>query len=187
MTEREAKALVTLLKSMYPHTEVSRETWQGYAHYLADLDFDQAKAAVDELVVTSRFFPSVAEIRELVADHACGLPSEEEAWHEVEEAIRRFDSADSSTWTYSSDFSCPAVGAAAQSMGGVSAMHEARELAFSRREFMRSYAASRAQTVRRAQMPTRGDPKEIPQPQKPAIMPKMKTIGAAIKDKECTS
>ena len=60
-----------------------------YAAGLMDLDFDVAKAAVIRIVHTSKFLPTVAEIREAVGIHAYGpRRSGGEAWGSVLKAIR---------------------------------------------------------------------------------------------------
>lgn len=152
MRAEQARALVALLKAMYPRAEVSRETWNGYAHYLADLEYAAAKAAIDAHIMTSTFFPAVAEIRERVAEDACRLPGAEEAWLEVERAVRRFDPGDSSTWTYPEDFSCLEIGQAAQALGGVSVLHERGDMLLAHREFVRAYGELRRAVVREAQI-----------------------------------
>jgi hypothetical protein len=76
----EAGGLVSLLADAYPHVQVRKGTAEAYAIALADLSLEEAHRAVVELLGTSKFWPTIAEIRELVARHRTGLPDAETAW-----------------------------------------------------------------------------------------------------------
>ncbi len=80
MNRQEAGRLVSLLADAFPHTPVRPGTVEVYALALADLPLEEARAAVVEHLGTSRFWPSIAEIRELVARRRTGLPDAETAW-----------------------------------------------------------------------------------------------------------
>lgn len=73
---------VQLLFAAYPFREgkVSEMTIRVYLQDLADLPLDDVVDAMNRLRRTSKWLPSVAEIREVVAEDACGLPTEDEAW-----------------------------------------------------------------------------------------------------------
>ncbi len=98
MTAREAANLVAQLKAAYPNANIGGDTIKVYAAALADLDREAAQAAVAKVIATARFFPTIAEIRETVAEAACGLPDAEVAWLEVMDALRRFSDTDRDTW-----------------------------------------------------------------------------------------
>lgn len=51
-----------------------------YSEALADLEPAAVDVAVAALIKTSRFFPTVAEIRERVGEQKLGLPTPAEAW-----------------------------------------------------------------------------------------------------------
>jgi Loader and inhibitor of phage G40P len=83
MTRGEAMQLVAILKAAFPRQPIEPETVKTYAAFLADLEVETATEAMKRLVASSRFFPTIAEIREEIAEQACGLPSELEAWELV--------------------------------------------------------------------------------------------------------
>ena len=80
MNHKEVGRLVSLLADAYPHVAVRKGTVEAYSLALIDLPWDEARAAVIEHLGTSRFWPSIAEIRELVARRRTGLPDAETAW-----------------------------------------------------------------------------------------------------------
>lgn len=92
MTTAETKRLVAMLGATWPRQEIQQATLEVYAWALADLDFELAQAAVKRLVQTSRFFPTVAEIREAAIRGRVSLPAPEEAWGIVRRAIGRYGS-----------------------------------------------------------------------------------------------
>ncbi len=90
MTRKEVAGLVAALTAAFPRAEIGENTVRVYIDMLADLDFDEAQAAVKKLMATSTFFPSIAEIRQAVADlRTRHLPEPEEAWEEVMRELRR--------------------------------------------------------------------------------------------------
>lgn len=89
MTDEQIAVLMGMLASAYPNREVSRPTTRVYAMMLQDLDYPVAEAAIQKLIFTSQYFPSIAEIRGAVAEIVNpGWRSAEEAWAEVKEAMR---------------------------------------------------------------------------------------------------
>lgn len=96
MTEIEAQQIVTVIAAAWPG-QVSRLTptqqtdqQRIYRRMLADLDYPVVNAAVERLIATSKFFPTIAEIREacvhtIEGDRRTGL----EAWGDVVRAMGR--------------------------------------------------------------------------------------------------
>src|SRR6266545_3794158 len=88
MTEAEALTLLAALRAAFPRQPFDRETAAVYAAALLDLDADLGRRAIETLISSSLFFPSIAEIREdyrLLRRYQPqqialeeGLPSEEE-------------------------------------------------------------------------------------------------------------
>ena len=68
MNKPDVKRLVAVLKAAYPRQELPPETVAIYAEMLADLDAETATAAVKRAIQTSRFFPTIAEIRNVAAE-----------------------------------------------------------------------------------------------------------------------
>ena len=88
MNQAQALALLATLKAAYPRQEIGEDTLAIYALDLADLEFEQAKAAVEHCRRTCRFFPTIAEIREAAAEAALGgAPAPMEAWSELESKL----------------------------------------------------------------------------------------------------
>lgn len=85
----EVAELVMMLLAAYPHRDMSAATSDVYERSLRDLDVEVARVAVERLIRTSRFLPSIAEIRE-----ACEFTQNgprrtgEEAWAIAMKAVR---------------------------------------------------------------------------------------------------
>ncbi len=79
MLDSEARVLVARLVAGYPGREFPQSSEMLYVEQLRDLEFVDALAAVDGLIRTSRFLPSIAEVR-LAADTG---PIPEEVWPEA--------------------------------------------------------------------------------------------------------
>jgi hypothetical protein len=71
-------AMLADLLDAYPRAKIGHATIAVYRKHLADLEGDVA-GAVAEIIRTSEFFPTVAEIRATVARRTLGLPAPEEA------------------------------------------------------------------------------------------------------------
>lgn len=72
---------------------VDRKVMSVYYEFLKDIDVDVLKKAVGRIITTSKFFPSVAEIREIatmMTTESLQLNAEDE-WQNVLNAIRQFD------------------------------------------------------------------------------------------------
>lgn len=64
MKPSEAAELVMMLLGAYPNAKSTAATGHVFESMLADLDVRTAREAVKRLIATSKFMPSVAEIRE---------------------------------------------------------------------------------------------------------------------------
>lgn len=91
MTSTETKKLVAILIASFPAAKVSLDTVTVYERMLADLDYPAASAAVERLLATSKFLPTVAEIREAALTLYAGETRPGgEAWGDVLKAIRKY-------------------------------------------------------------------------------------------------
>lgn len=88
MTNDEIDAVMAYLAAAYPQRDVGDHTLAVYREQLLDLDADQARAAVRAIVSRSKFFPTIAEIREAVGILA-GRPTAAEAWAQVRAAAEQ--------------------------------------------------------------------------------------------------
>jgi hypothetical protein len=90
MKRSEAAEVVAMLVAAYPNAKTCASTSQVYETMLADLDAAVARAAVTRLIATSRFMPTIAEVREAAAEAVSGpVRSGADAWLDVVGEIRR--------------------------------------------------------------------------------------------------
>lgn len=93
MTAAEVSRLVAVVIAAFPGARVNSGTSQIYERMLADLPYPAANAAVERLLATTKFLPSVAEIREAALTVANGEQTAGgEAWGEVQRLIARWGS-----------------------------------------------------------------------------------------------
>ena len=145
MKASESVALLAALKAAYPRQTIPDATVKVYARMLEDVGHEEAQCAVRTWVARSPYFPTIAELRNAVAEDACALASPEAAWGEVTEALLRFDPNDSDTWW--PEWSSPEVGRAVRSMGGLNCLHDSRSVSTDRAHFFRIFAELRRATV----------------------------------------
>lgn len=90
MTPLERAQIVGILAAAYPGARLTEATLVLYEAMLADLDEKLARDAVGRLIATSKFLPTIAEIREAAINLTLGQPRAGlEAWNDVLMAIRR--------------------------------------------------------------------------------------------------
>ena len=139
MNPREAASLVAIISAAYPQWPASRETVAVYAESLGDLDYDQALAAVRDLILTEDRWPTVATIRRRSAQRAGVLsPTPAEAWAE----IRRLTSTGLTSTTDA--FSHPAIAATVAAIGWWDLCHSTNPETI-RAQFLRLYADAQKQ------------------------------------------
>jgi hypothetical protein len=90
--QSEAARIVAMLQGAWTQRQLPESTAEVYALTLADLDYELAKAAVVKLIQTSKWLPTVAEIRDTAVRSRVSLPSPEEAWGVVHRAISKHGS-----------------------------------------------------------------------------------------------
>lgn len=97
MTEIEAQKLVSVLVASFPSqmtrfdAEQIKTTMASYRRFMLDLDYAAANAAVERLIATSRFLPTVAEIREATLALVVGEKRDGgEGWGDVLGAVSRW-------------------------------------------------------------------------------------------------
>jgi hypothetical protein len=84
MTRSECAKLVAILIAAYPSARPTSATTEIYERMLIDLDGVVAAAAVERMLATSKFMPSIAEIRAACLDLTLGEgKAGGEAWGEV--------------------------------------------------------------------------------------------------------
>jgi hypothetical protein len=83
------KVALLQMRTAFPQREVPVETVALYARQLADLDEVAVIDAIERLIRTSRFFPTIAEIREAAVAGGATEGLAELAWAEVTREARR--------------------------------------------------------------------------------------------------
>lgn len=141
------RACLAVLRAAYPNAVINPETVDAYEAALGDLDPQDLGDAVAALVKESRYLPSIAEIRDVVAEHKLALPSPTEAWCEARE--RAFG-----TWDKPRH---PLVHQVIQDMGGTYLIKTSANPSITQAQFLKAYKERRAdliqQFVRTARVP----------------------------------
>ena len=84
MTREETAKMLAYLCSAYPQVVIRKENAEMYHRMLQDLDFDYVTRALDVLIMESKWFPSVAQIRQATGEQSGDYgPQLGVAWAEV--------------------------------------------------------------------------------------------------------
>ena len=152
MTKTEASKLLKMLINAYPTFPATEETQELYIRMLADIPAAAGFAATLQLLAQSKFFPTIAELREAALDTIPDnrLPTALEAWGEVVDyldANRYCVVPEPPQWSH------PLVGQAAQAIGLKSLFRlEGQEhLALERTHFLKLYE-TKCQRERQARL-----------------------------------
>lgn len=83
MTSDESGQIIHMLKATWPRPPMSADTAEVYMLATRDLDFDTTKAAVLDLMTSSKWMPAISEIRAAALLLSTDTPTAGEAWAEV--------------------------------------------------------------------------------------------------------
>jgi hypothetical protein len=85
MTYEETARVVAVLMAHWPNHPIPNPdaTIAAYQLGLSDVPYQLGMAAAEKAIRTSRFFPTVAELRDIILDTLLDFPSAEEAWGEI--------------------------------------------------------------------------------------------------------
>lgn len=136
MKPNEAVKLVARLKAAYPTVKLEPDTLQIYAEALSDLDATAAQESCSELLTKCKFFPTIAEIRCLVAEREANLEPAEVAWSGVIALVRSGDPRREPHW----DNPCTAM--AVRSVGWWTLCNSSK-ISFERSAFISTYERAR--------------------------------------------
>jgi hypothetical protein len=90
MKKSETTEIVMMLLASYPMAKTAEKTPEVYEAMLADLDYATARRAVTRLIATSKWLPTIAEIREACTALSHGpLRAGGEAWQDAMSEVRR--------------------------------------------------------------------------------------------------
>lgn len=91
MRKSEVAELVAMLIASFPSSKADDKTSAVYERMLLDLDHHAALDAIERLIATSRFLPTIAEIRETALVASAGeVKRGGEAWGEVQRLLARY-------------------------------------------------------------------------------------------------
>lgn len=142
MTPSAALKLVAKLKAAFPRANVGPDTLQVYAESLLDIDQGVAEDATLGLIATSRFFPTIAEIRERVAVSQTQLDDAGTAWRNVLRVVSRWGRYNQTAAMGALD---PLTAHAAQSVGWIAICNSTGPA--ERAHFLRVYDVQRARVL----------------------------------------
>lgn len=102
-TYEQVLKIVTVMAAAYPTMTIKAETVDAYASLLEDIDADALAVAAKQAMAESRFFPTVAELRERVhaiRQQASGWPDAAEVFQSAvhQASTRGYDSFDATAW-----------------------------------------------------------------------------------------
>lgn len=156
MTEGEAAKVLLIIEESYPgRFTTSEDTMAVWARMLGDIPYDIVSQAVAALCRTSKFPPTISEIREAVAEAFDPLPSVEDAY----ESARRI-ARDYSPYTPVPDTLHPMV-ARALDIVGIETMAYTHEPTVIAAQFRRVYEGLREREIVKRQQ---GDAALMPAP-----------------------
>lgn len=145
MTLDEALKIMAVLTAAYPQAEIQEETIQIYTKFLLDLPFEAGQAGALELIAKSKWFPSVAELRQMAVEMLSenDIPTPGEAWGEV---VRQLHSVG---YYGRPSFSHPAIVKAVKAMGWYE-LCVSENMVADRAHFMRIYEGYREREMKEA-------------------------------------
>lgn len=164
MTTDEAGLLIATLAAAYPRQQLAPLTVEIYTRNLADLDHDLATAAVSRIIATSKFFPTIAEIREAAAETATNLPTAAEAW-EMAVNFTRLVQSDGALATQELPLE---VHQAIRAVGGTWEIRTSENTVALRAQFRDTYEDIRRRAIEQV---TLANVAELERPQRPELEP----------------
>jgi hypothetical protein len=87
MKESEVVKLLAIISAAWPSFELTEVRMQVWSQALADIDYAAGTTAVMRVLETSEFPPTVAAIRRAAIPARCMIPTADEAWAAVLEAL----------------------------------------------------------------------------------------------------
>jgi hypothetical protein len=91
MTQNEAYRLIGLLFTSYPSAKLTQQHADSYASAIMEMPVEGASKAIERLRRTSKFLPSISEVRECVSDLTVGpRRTGVEAWETLQKALRKW-------------------------------------------------------------------------------------------------
>ena len=133
MNVNQASGIMEILTAAFAQRPVSTETLMIYQRCIMDLDFEDAKAAVLDLVTEADWLPSIAAIRKAALALTDDTPNAAEAWDEVN---RMFHNGGS--WVVP-EWSDSLIGKVVAGMGGWATLCASENSIADRAHFLTAY------------------------------------------------
>lgn len=150
MTKAQAELLVERLAANWPKEPLPPAKRMLYIGCIADIDYHLGEAVVWQAVTHNKWFPEIAEFRQIAAElvqAADGRPSAEEAWDEFYAAARKWGYYQQPEWSHA------AVAAAAKTIGYRQyCLSDESETTIWRAQFLKAYQAQAERATRQMQM-----------------------------------
>ena len=145
MTNQEALAIIGYLATAFVTAKLDESNVETYRAHMLDLPYAAAKQATESIVLSSKFFPSIAEIRETTLRHTPNvyIPTPSEAWANVAEQLQH-----AGTW-HAPSFAHPLISRAVRTMGWYDLCRSDNPMA-DRAHFLRIYGDLRDTSWRQA-------------------------------------
>jgi hypothetical protein len=133
MSKTDAVEAMAVLTAAYSRN-LSEQTLRIYVGSLEDISRTELMRAVRGLVATSKFLPSIAEIREqALAVGADLIPTAYEAWGEIVQAARMLGRNQIPKWSH------PAIGVALNQVGGFRQVCDSERPEITETYFIKAY------------------------------------------------
>ena len=135
MTREEFANGMAFMATIYSKDMTAEQVGIWYSFFEND-SFEEFQKAVRKLAVSTKFFPSIAELKEAIAEDAVGMISADQAWDKVLYAVRRYG------WC-NAEAAMKSLPTAAQltvnHLGGFQRICESEDLEWTRKDFMKAY------------------------------------------------
>lgn len=139
MTKEEFAKGMAILSAVYSKPMPPEQVAIWYTFFEND-SLEDFKKAVLTVSATSKFFPSIAELKEVMAEDAVGMLTADQAWDKVLYAVRKYG-----VWQADKAMeSLPdAVRLTVNHLGGFKRICESEELEWTRKDFMKAYEVNK--------------------------------------------
>lgn len=140
-TEKEITKIMGVMAHAYPRYELSADSVKLYAKLLTDIPAEILEASAKQIMAENKFFPSVAEWREMAHKLMVGklqIPSAYEAWEDAMGQVRRCGDYYRYTYGKQPEYSHPLVERAVQIIGYHNLV-ESENIMFDRAHFFKIY------------------------------------------------
>lgn len=139
MTKEEFANGMAFMSNIFSKDMTAEQVGVWYSFFEND-NFESFQKAVRKLAVTSKFFPSIAELKEVMAEDAVGMLTADQAWDGVLYAVRKYGA-----WqTEEAMKSLPAaVQMTVNHLGGFQRICMSEDLEWTRKDFMKAYEVNK--------------------------------------------